>query len=392
MADKALTQIAEHYRRATGVACAIVAVEPAPRSAKARVNDHASADTKPPCNTCVECAASVHAKQIALAARFGGPYIYLCKRSLTFWAVPVIREGTVDCGLVAGPVRMLGEEDPESDHAPVADPKRVQSLAELLFMTASYASGSSSGRLLEAASALERESRMSEQVQELKHSGGGGQASYPVAIEAAFLQAIADGEVSRAQQHLNELLGHVFFSAGADIRSLRHRTKELVILLSRVTIEQGADPEEVLGWNYRLLDSVDEQQDINEIASWMSRVVRRFSTTVLFTRKAGHSRPLRRAVELVRSAHSDRIDLQDAAAAAGISPTYLSRLFRAELGTSFTQFLNRVRVEHADRLIVATDLPLSRIAAESGFTSQSYFNRVFKSLTGQTPGQARRRS
>jgi hypothetical protein len=51
---------------------------------------------------------------------------------------------------------------------------------------------------------------------------------------------------------LNEILGHVFFAAGSDISSIRYRTRELVALLSRAVIIEGADPEEVFGLNFHL--------------------------------------------------------------------------------------------------------------------------------------------
>jgi AraC-like DNA-binding protein len=59
---------------------------------------------------------------------------------------------------------------------------------------------------------------------------------------------------------------------------------------------------------------------------------------------------------------------------------------RAKTGWSFTELLTRLRVDRACQLLVRTDAPLAQIALECGFGDQSYFTRVFRKRTGQTPG------
>jgi AraC-like DNA-binding protein len=74
--------------------------------------------------------------------------------------------------------------------------------------------------------------------------------------------------------------------------------------------------------------------------------------------------------------------------------TYLSNLINDEFNLSFSDFINRYRVEHACRLIEADAdgrFSLETIAAESGFGSVSSFNRAFKKEKGITAGQFRRK-
>ena len=88
-----------------------------------------------------------------------------------------------------------------------------------------------------------------------------------------------------------------------------------------------------------------------------------------------------------RLAHNLR--REEVARAAGLSPSHFSHLMRAKTGWSFTELLSRLRVDRACHLLAHTAHSLTRIAQDCGFNDQSYFNRVFRRRTGQTPGDYR---
>jgi len=69
-----------------------------------------------------------------------------------------------------------------------------------------------------------------------------------------------------------------------------------------------------------------------------------------------------------------------------LSPYYLLRAFRAEVGMPPYAYLENVRIRHTQRLIRAGK-PLAEVAAEVGFSSQSHMTRQFKKIIGVTPGQ-----
>ena len=67
------------------------------------------------------------------------------------------------------------------------------------------------------------------------------------------------------------------------------------------------------------------------------------------------------------------------------------RTFRREMGETFVPYVNKLRVAMAIRLLEESDLSMSEIAFESGFTNQSHFTRIFKRLAGTPPRESRRR-
>lgn len=86
-----------------------------------------------------------------------------------------------------------------------------------------------------------------------------------------------------------------------------------------------------------------------------------------------------------------RLKLSDVARKVGTNRTYLSRFFNQENGYTFYDYVNQLRVKHAERLLSNTNLPISLIADQSGFNSLSTFRRVFNSYYQCSPQEYRTR-
>ena len=83
--------------------------------------------------------------------------------------------------------------------------------------------------------------------------------------------------------------------------------------------------------------------------------------------------------------------MAEMAALAGLSSTHFNRRFQQLLRMTPGGYLRSVRVQSARRLLAATRLPLAGIAQQCGFTDQSHFTRCFRTATGLTPGDYRKR-
>ena len=75
----------------------------------------------------------------------------------------------------------------------------------------------------------------------------------------------------------------------------------------------------------------------------------------------------------------------------GLSPSHLSRVFKAHTGVCFIDYVTNRRIERAKTMLKRTDIPVLRIANSLNFQPVNYFSRVFKKQTGLTPSEFRRR-
>lgn len=96
------------------------------------------------------------------------------------------------------------------------------------------------------------------------------------------------------------------------------------------------------------------------------------------TADATLSVPVSRACDLILAQFREPLSHARLAAAAGLSPSAFSRAFKKTTRLTFSQFLNRVRLGHAARLLQETDDGIAAIAFESGFENLSNFNRRFR--------------
>ncbi|QHW34703.1 response regulator [Paenibacillus rhizovicinus] len=96
------------------------------------------------------------------------------------------------------------------------------------------------------------------------------------------------------------------------------------------------------------------------------------------------------AVRFIQERFSEDISLQQIAELLELSPNYLSMLFKKELQLSFTEYVNRIRLEKAKELLLNTNLKSYEIAQRVGFADDSYFSRAFKKHTGVRPNGFRR--
>ncbi len=87
----------------------------------------------------------------------------------------------------------------------------------------------------------------------------------------------------------------------------------------------------------------------------------------------------------VNTAFGNDITLNDVAKKANLTPQSFCRLFKKRMNKHFMEYLNEVRISHACRYLMDTDLTISEIAYMSGFKTVSNFNKVFKENTGCCP-------
>lgn len=89
---------------------------------------------------------------------------------------------------------------------------------------------------------------------------------------------------------------------------------------------------------------------------------------------------------------SEPVSLSDAAMQIHVAPESLSRLFKKTTGITFIQYLTDIRLNNAVSELLNTQLPVSEIALNSGFSTASQFNRIFKQKYSASPGEYRQQS
>ncbi len=119
----------------------------------------------------------------------------------------------------------------------------------------------------------------------------------------------------------------------------------------------------------------------------LTQFIKRFADTRHKEKEPGRERrAIRLARRYIEEHFAEGISLSELAGHVGLSPYYLLRVFRAEVGMPPHTYLDNVRIRHAQRLI-GEGRSLAYVAAEVGFSSQSHLTCRFKQIIGVTPGR-----
>lgn len=87
----------------------------------------------------------------------------------------------------------------------------------------------------------------------------------------------------------------------------------------------------------------------------------------------------------IQKHYKEKMTLEMVASEVYVNAQYFSRVFKKETGVTFTEYVNRLKIQYACKLLETTSYPAYRVSVECGFRDPSYFNRVFCAKMNMTP-------
>lgn len=139
------------------------------------------------------------------------------------------------------------------------------------------------------------------------------------------------------------------------------------------------------------LDSLFEENSLSGIHKMMLALSAQFMEMNTAEESGGseHKKVIRSVIEIVEQYYQEDISLQSIAEEVYLSPSYLSYLFKKEVGVSLIKYITMTRLDKAKELLLSGNMKISDIAAKVGYQNYSYFNITFKNNVGVSPAQFR---
>lgn len=105
-----------------------------------------------------------------------------------------------------------------------------------------------------------------------------------------------------------------------------------------------------------------------------------------------YSPSIRRAVEYIQAHYTEDISLNTVAEMVYLHRDYLSRQFKKEVGINYSEYLLKIRLDKAKKLLETTDMRISDVASSVGISNLSYFSTVFNKTYGLKPKEIRKKN
>ena len=193
--------------------------------------------------------------------------------------------------------------------------------------------------------------------------------------------------------------GEAVDKQGFELRSLYPSISHMQLALYELTGHHQALPffkdvrvddrwamNSVLSLHKAMMQGASTLECESRFISTLAQLIKRYADFSAEQKLGNEKKAIRQARRYIDEYFAQGVSLNQLAQHVALSPYYLLRVFRAEVGMPPYAYLESVRIRHAQRLI-ETGKPLAEVAAEVGFSSQSHMTHRFKKIIGATPGQ-----
>jgi beta-glucosidase len=141
------------------------------------------------------------------------------------------------------------------------------------------------------------------------------------------------------------------------------------------------------------IDYATQQRTLKDSALWYRDVI--FSNGAALDRFAASDGPpppylIGETTRYIDAHLGEPFKIKDVATLLRCHPDSLSRRFKSHMGVGLSQYIRQVRIDRARELLKNPKIVIDDAAEQSGFTDRVHFTKVFRKLTGQTPGQFQR--
>lgn len=201
--------------------------------------------------------------------------------------------------------------------------------------------------------------------------------------EKAMMSKIISGDTDGAIFAFEHIMNCFGQNSGVSASELKSRLLELVVMILGVCKDYELDIE-----NTAISSCICEYMAIDNafaIKSFVKDIIRRVSDSVAKNREKNFSCVIKSAVNYIEKNFGGNITLEDVSKEVNISPTYFSKMFKEETGSTFIDYLTTLRIGRAKELIAEGNCGNKEICELVGYSDPNYFSRVFKKIVGASP-------
>lgn len=216
----------------------------------------------------------------------------------------------------------------------------------------------------------------------------------PMEEEMQFYDAVKSGNIDFVRENCekNEFgnpTGMGILSSNP-LRNFQYHFIITCALITRYCVEGGLELEQAYRLSDFYIQKMDKYTRTEDIIALHHTMVLDFTGKMLLLQKnAIISKSITLAIDYIYQHLHDRITIQELADTIGLSPSYLSKLFKRELGISVSDYIREKKIENAQNLLKYSNYDITDIANYLAFSSQSHFIQVFQKYIGMTPKKYR---
>ncbi|PWE75321.1 AraC family transcriptional regulator [Bacillus cereus] len=214
---------------------------------------------------------------------------------------------------------------------------------------------------------------------------------YDITLERQFFTAIKEGNKEKVLEHIyaSSQDKTITLSKVSKLRDKKNHGIVMMTLAAKYAIEGNLPSEIAFSLSTLYIQILDQLDNIEFVNRLIEEALCKFADRVKEYNTHKYSKTIVTCLDYISKNIYNKVNLSIVAKDIKLNASYLSNLFKKEVGISLSEHIQKERVEEAKKLLTLTTYTLVDICTWLNFNDQSYFTKVFKKFTNMKPRQYR---
>lgn len=211
------------------------------------------------------------------------------------------------------------------------------------------------------------------------------------AREKEIIEALRSGNQEEVRNLFRGILGSISRGRGIDFYLIKARLMSVLVMFARSfgLGQQGEYSGKAAHTYYDSARRLELCRSVEDLEEWLVELA--VEAEKLFSDKnyGAVDEAIKRVLAYIHENYQREISLSDLSRVIFLSPDYFSRVFKEQVGCTFSEYILNLRVEKAKELLADTELLVGEVGRKVGYPDPNYFSRVFGRTAGISPSRYR---
>ena len=199
-----------------------------------------------------------------------------------------------------------------------------------------------------------------------------------------WTRLLAGGQRGILEREIDSVIRSTIEKSSAKHRSLSELHQQLTHIFLSYFYENNVDISELFDGSYSYMDYMDSFQHTGTLKNAISYMLDKAEK---LQKKDLPKSDVERAKSFIAENLAEAITVREVADHVGLSPEYFTKMFKQETGQNIKEYILQTTIEAAKDMMAHSDLSVSLVAMELGWSNFSHFTQVFKKIENMTPSE-----
>lgn len=206
-----------------------------------------------------------------------------------------------------------------------------------------------------------------------------------------LIKLIKGFHMDEAKKYIEYYFENIKFRRLYDEYDFKRLVQNIIYNIINTSSTLGFDVSHINRGKIKLFKEIDQCHDVNNILNKINVLLNEISDLMNQQIERKNSIILEKVIQYVEEHYNEDITLSDIADKLHINYYYLSTYFKNQTSENLTTYINRIKIEKAQKLLRDSQDTIAEISKIVGFSDHNYFSKVFKKHVGMTPSMYRRK-